>query len=276
MTIPASPQDPILAPTRDRVTGVVLAGGLSSRMGRPSIASPSNPGAPSSISRAPSSQRPSLPQLEAPSGIQPPLTPLEAASGMQPSLPQSEASQSTTTDKGLLNFRGRPLAARVLERLRPQVGPVLINANRHLEAWSQFGETLVSDRRTGFAGPLAGLEAALQAVQTPWVLTVPCDGPAFPLDLAARLGEAALQHAAQVASARTATQAHPVYMLVHESALPSLTAFLDSGRRRIDAWMATLPHIEVVFQDESAFANLNTPEEFAAAQANLGPGESSQ
>lgn len=179
----------------------------------------------------------------------------------------AQAPALSSIDKGLLNFQGRPLAAHSLQRLRPQVGSVLINTNRQLEAWAQFGDPVFTDRREGFAGPLAGLEAALHAAQTPWVLTVPCDGPFFPVDLAERLSEAVHQQSAWVATARTAAQVHPVYLLAHQAALPALTRFLDSGRRRIDAWTATLPHVEVVFPDEAAFANLNTPEEFAAAQA---------
>lgn len=226
MSVLEGDQAALECPTPDRITGVLLAGGLSSRMTKRSDAPPALPTA----------------------------------------TPESPP-DATPIDKGLLSFQGQPLAARVLQRLRPQVGRVLINANRQLEAWAQFGEPLVSDRREGFAGPLAGLEAALHAAQTPWILTVPCDGPAFPLDLAVRLGGAARQRTALVSSARTTTQAHPVYMLVHQSALASLTHFMNSGRRRIDAWTATLPHVEVVFEDELAFANLNTPEEFAAAQA---------
>lgn len=218
MTRPDCDPASLERPTRDGITGVLLAGGLSRRMAEPSA---------------------------------------------QPSVP--------SIDKGLLNFQGQPLAVHILGRLRPQVSSVLINANRHLEAWAQFGAPVVTDRRDGFAGPLAGLEAALSAASSPWVLTVPCDGPLFPLDLAQHLSTAAHQQEAWVASARTDTQAHPVYMLVHRAALPSLIAFLDSGRRRIDAWTATLPHVEVVFADESAFANLNTPQEFAAAQAALAP-----
>jgi molybdopterin-guanine dinucleotide biosynthesis protein A len=163
----------------------------------------------------------------------------------------------------LLEFQGEPLAASVLRRLQPQVGPVLINANRNLEAWAKFRLPVLPDQRQGFAGPLAGLETALQSAVTPWVLTVPCDGPCLPEDLVEQLAAAALRAQALVASARTVTQAHPVYMLVRRDALGSLTSFLDAGRRRIDAWTATLPHIEVVFPDEAAFANLNTPEDFA-------------
>jgi len=235
-------------PTRSCITGILLAGGLSRRMAQTSAQSPIQPaGQPVIQASAPPSAQPSA----------------------QPSAPPFVQPSSPSVDKGLLNFQGLPLAAHILGRLQPQVGPVLINANRHLEAWAQFGAPVVTDRRDGFAGPLAGLEAALAAAPTPRVLTVPFDGPRFPLDLAERLSSAAHQQAAWVASARTDTQAHPVYMLVHQAALPSLIAFLDSGRRRIDAWTSTVPHVEVVFADESAFANLNTPQEFAAAQAAI-------
>lgn len=169
--------------------------------------------------------------------------------------------QGMDRDKGLLAFGDRPMAAHVIERLRPQVGALIINANRHLPAWQALGLPVVPDQVEGFAGPLAGLHAALLWSTTPWVVSVPCDSPFLPRDLVLRLSLAAQAAQAQVAVARTADQAHPVFALVRRELRDDLEAFLLSGRRRIDAWYGRLRTIEVPFDDEHAFVNINTPDD---------------
>jgi molybdopterin-guanine dinucleotide biosynthesis protein A len=165
------------------------------------------------------------------------------------------------TDKGLRTFRGRPMAAHVIERLAPQVGTLAINANRNLDAWRGFGAPVFPDEVEGFAGPLAGLHAAMAHAVTPWLVTAPCDSPFLPADLVARLAQALAQADAQLAVARTGEQPHPVFVLVDRSLRAHLEAFLASGRRRIDAWYAPLRVVEVDFDDEAAFRNINTADE---------------
>jgi molybdopterin-guanine dinucleotide biosynthesis protein A len=164
-------------------------------------------------------------------------------------------------DKGLQRFRGRPMAAHAIERLLPQVGLVAINANRNADQWAALGLPVFCDRIPDFAGPLAGLHAAMAFATTPWLMTVPCDSPFLPHDLVIRLARAAADNTAQVAVARTGDQPHPVFALVKRSLEPDLAAFLASGRRRIDAWYAPLRVAEVDFADEHAFVNLNTADE---------------
>jgi molybdopterin-guanine dinucleotide biosynthesis protein A len=164
-------------------------------------------------------------------------------------------------DKGLQRFRGRPMAAHAVERLLPQVGLVAINANRNADQWAALGLPVFCDRIPDFAGPLAGLHAAMAFATTPWLMTVPCDSPFLPCDLVVRLARAAADNTAQVAVARTGDQPHPVFALVKRSLEPDLAAFLASGRRRIDAWYAPLRVAEVDFADEHAFVNLNTADE---------------
>jgi molybdopterin-guanine dinucleotide biosynthesis protein A len=166
-------------------------------------------------------------------------------------------------DKGLQPFRGRPMVAHAIERLVPQVGALLINANRNLERYEAFGHPVVSDAVTGFAGPLAGLASGLRACRTRFLATVPCDSPFLPADLVARLAAALERDSAQLAVARTGGQAHPVFLLVDREVLPGLEAFLAGGRRKIDAWYASLRFVEVDFDDENAFLNINTPDELA-------------
>ena len=163
-------------------------------------------------------------------------------------------------DKGLKPLRGKPMVEHVLSRLVPQVAEVIVNANQNREAYARLGHAVVGDEVSGFAGPLAGLHAGMKAASHPFVLTVPCDSPFLPADLAARLSAAL--GANQVAVAKTGEQPHPVFALVRRDVLPNLEAFLRGGGRKIDAWYGALAHVEVSFDDEAdAFRNINTLEE---------------
>lgn len=164
-------------------------------------------------------------------------------------------------DKGLLAFDGAPMARRVLERLRPQVGPLLINANRELEEWKRFGLPVVSDEIGGFSGPLAGVHAGLLACRTPWLLTVPCDSPFFPQDLATRLAAAIEIAGCDLAVARCDGRLQPVFALLRRELLPSLDAFLRADGHKIVRWFEQIAFVPVDFDDAAAFANINTPED---------------
>ena len=170
-----------------------------------------------------------------------------------------------SVDKGLQRLRGRSMVEWVIERLRPQVSDILVNANQHISEYEAFGHPVVADRITGFAGPLAGLHAGLSVASKPLVATVPCDSPFLPLDLIKRLDNARAAANADIAVAKTFDQSHPVFALVRRAVLPHLTSFLGSGGRKIDAWYATLAIVEVPFDDEvDAFSNINTRGELEA------------
>ena len=167
-------------------------------------------------------------------------------------------------DKGLQPLRGRPMVAWVLERLAPQVTEVIVNANQNQAEYARLGCRVIGDEIGGFAGPLAGLQAGLKANVHPFLVTVPCDSPFLPLDLVARLHAALIANHADLAVAKTGDQPHPVFSLVRESLAGHLTAFLQGGGRKIDAWYASLKVAEVPFDDQpDAFSNINTPEELA-------------
>src|SRR5258708_3019015 len=167
-------------------------------------------------------------------------------------------------DKGLQPLHGKPLVQDGLARLAPEVDEIVINANQNLERYGALGHRVVSDRVGGFAGPLAGLHAGLQAIAHPLAVTVPCDSPFLPSDLVARLRE----HlgANDLAVAKTGDQAHPVFALVRRSVASNLETYLAGGGRKIDAWYASLKVVEVAFDDEAdAFRNINTLEELGRA-----------
>ena len=167
-----------------------------------------------------------------------------------------------SVDKGLVVFNERPMVASVIERLQPQVNELLINANRNLENYRQFGFRVVPDEIEGFAGPLAGLERGFAEAAHDLIVTTPCDSPFLPFDLVARLRSALESHRVDLAVAKTGTQPHPVFCLARRALHEHLRTFLLGGGRKIDAWYATLDTIEVSFDDEAeAFANINTKKE---------------
>ena len=166
------------------------------------------------------------------------------------------------TDKGLQCLRGQPMVHWVIERLAPQVDELLINANQNGEQYAAYGHRVVPDQIPDFAGPLAGLHAALSAAAHPLVLTAPCDSPFLPADLVFRLFSALTATNADLAVARTFDQVHPVFCLCRRTLLPHLTDFLASGERKFGRWCASLKAVEVPFDDEAeAFENINTREE---------------
>lgn len=165
-------------------------------------------------------------------------------------------------DKGLQPLAGKPMVQHAVERFAPQVDELLINANQNAERYAAFGYPVVPDRIPDFAGPLAGLHAALAQAAHLLVATVPCDSPFLPHDLVVRLHAALAAQGADLAVARTFDQAHPVFCLCRRAVLPHLTAFLESGGRKVDRWYATLRVAEVAFDDEAdAFSNINTRDE---------------
>lgn len=162
-------------------------------------------------------------------------------------------------DKGLQQLDGRPLVEHVLARLAPQVGPLLINANRNHTAYAAYGHPVFADEIPDFAGPLSGLYSALGQATTPWVLTVPCDSPFFPADLAAQLWRGASAAAAPLAFARAGGRDHPVFCLCRTDLRPMLGEYVRSGGRRVMDWCRQAGACQVEFDDDGAgFQNLNT------------------
>ena len=170
-------------------------------------------------------------------------------------------------DKGLVPFRGRTLIEWVLDRIEPQVAEVLISANQNLDRYLALGHPVLTDRVTGFAGPLAGLHAGLCLARSNLVIMVPCDSPFLPADLVQRMAQALADRDADVAVARTGDQRHPVFCLCRASVLANLTAFLEAGGRKVDAWYAALNVCDVAFDDHAGgLLNINTLEQLQALE----------
>ena len=171
-------------------------------------------------------------------------------------------------DKGLLDFRGRPLVAHAIGRLAPQVGALLISANRNLGVYRRLGYPVVTDAGGERCGPLAGLAAGLAACATDWLISVPCDCPALPRDLVERLLAAATSHGARLAVASTGGRMQPTFQLARRECLPALAAFLAAGERKVGQWCREQGALEVAFPDAGAFKNLNNPIDLSATGGN--------
>lgn len=181
-----------------------------------------------------------------------------------------EARRMGGNDKGLLQLNGKAMIAHILERLEPQVGKLMINANRNEDEYARFNYPVIKDRVTGFCGPLAGIASALEHCDSPYLLSVPCDSPYIPDDLAARFAAALTDKQADIAVANNGERLQPVFNLLNTGLLESLLAYLDSGERKIDRWFKQHQFVEVDFSDAPrAFININTPEELEQAEQDL-------
>jgi molybdenum cofactor guanylyltransferase len=174
-------------------------------------------------------------------------------------------------DKGLQPHLGVPLALHALGRLTPQVGKVMINANRNLASYESMGILVWPDEVPDYAGPLAGILAGLTHCETPYLVTVPCDTPNFPLDLVERLVQGLVEIDGEMAMAFTreggVPRRQPVFSLMKISLRNSLAAFVGSGQGNVGFWASQQRCAQVVFEDGSAFFNANTLADLAQLQA---------
>jgi molybdenum cofactor guanylyltransferase len=171
-------------------------------------------------------------------------------------------------DKGLIEIDGRVLAAILIDQLEPQVSNILINANRNRERYQDFGYPVVSDQLDDYQGPLAGFACAMNAVDTDFILTLPCDGPLLATDYVARFIASQAQTGAPICVADDGERLQPVHALIRVDLLSSLNSFLDSGDRKIDRWYAMHDFVHTDFSDcAGMFHNINTPSDHESMRA---------
>jgi molybdenum cofactor guanylyltransferase len=180
-------------------------------------------------------------------------------------------------DKALRELGGRTFLARIVDRLRPQVAAIVLNANGDPARFAAYGLPVVADGVPDFAGPLAGILAGLDwaAANRPdcsHVASVATDAPFLPLDLVARLAAALGEARAELACAASGGRAHPVFGLWPVRLREDLRAAVcDEGVRKVDAWTARHTLVEVPFADSpiDPFFNANRPEDVERAAAWL-------
>lgn len=173
-------------------------------------------------------------------------------------------------DKGLMPWRGQPLAWHVASRLEPQVCRLNVNANRHQSQYSAWPWTVSpddADLPQSF-GPLAGMLTGLRQVQADWLLVVPCDTPLIPADLATRLLMQAQEVCADIAVPLTQTEGeaprhHWTCALIRQHCLSSLEAAVGRGNARVRDWVTHQRWTGVSFGSATAFQNFNHPGDLA-------------
>ncbi len=167
-------------------------------------------------------------------------------------------------DKGLIALHCKPLITYVVDILTPQVGTLIINANRNLGQYSAFGYPVIQDTAPGQAGPLAGIASALLAAKTDYVLIVPCDSPYLPYDLVARLAAALTQTHAEVAVAHDGTRMQPVVALLQSDLAEDILQSIQRGHNKTELWMRSRRLALADFSDQpQAFKNINSTEDIA-------------
>jgi molybdopterin-guanine dinucleotide biosynthesis protein A len=176
-------------------------------------------------------------------------------------------------EKGLLTLHGEPLVAWARRYLASRVGTLYVSANRCAEVYGRYGQVVGDDPALGEnLGPLAGLASVMARASTPWLLSLPVDVPAPPVDLLERLAARVLEENAPIAYAACGEDRHPLCMLVHCRTLGSLRDYLRSGGRKVRAWQAQNGAVPVEFPaGEAAFFNINAPEDIARAREIIPP-----
>ncbi len=191
---------------------------------------------------------------------------------------QTSPAATAETHKGLIAVGGRPMLAHIVDRIRPQVSHLLLNANGNPRAFAQFGVDIVPDLDAARAGPLAGFVAAMAWAQlhrpdTTALVTVATDTPFLPDDLVDRLiaaGDGA------PAIAQSGGQNHPTIGLWPMALYPAVLDALANDRRRVAAFAqhheaiaVSFPFSDIGGRSVDPFFNANTPEDVAAANALL-------
>ncbi len=184
-------------------------------------------------------------------------------------------------DKGLTLLGGRPLMDRIIERIRPQVSELIINANGDAARFAEYGLPVVPDVIGDFAGPLAGVLTGLEwaaenAPARTWVASFATDAPFVPPDLVERMSAAVetgvKTGGADMACASSAGRAHPVFGLWPVALAAELRrAMIEEDMRKIDRWTARYNLIMVDFPDVpfDPFFNINDPDNLAEAEKLL-------
>lgn len=173
-------------------------------------------------------------------------------------------------DKGLLKLIDKPMIDYVIQRLKPQVEQILISANRHIKQYEQFGYDVLLDEYDDFRGPLAGMAKGLSRADSKYLLTVPCDGPLMPLNMADRMLDYAQEHNRKAVFAFDGQYKQPTYNLIHTDLLPALLQSLQRKEYKLGKWLLDNDAEKVDFSDQkSAFLNVNTVDDLNLFSKNI-------
>jgi len=172
-------------------------------------------------------------------------------------------------DKGLVNYKSRPLVSYAIAALVPVVGQVLINANRNIEQYQQFGFPVLTDQTDSFDGPLAGiLSAMIFAADADILVVMPCDSPLLKTEHVQRLLASRAEQDADITVAYDGDRLHPVFLAIKTSLKNSLQNYLAGGERKIAVWLEQQNIVKTDFSEQpDIFTNINTLSELSALEA---------
>jgi molybdopterin-guanine dinucleotide biosynthesis protein A len=173
-------------------------------------------------------------------------------------------------DKGLITLHGRPMIDYIIHALQPQVGSILVNANRNTEQYAAFGLPVITDMLGDYFGPLAGMASGMNASKKTFIVTAPCDSPIIPDNLVETLYRALQENQADISVAHDGERMQPVFALLRCSLLASLLDYLNEGGRKIYTWFGQQPTVLADFSGSpDTFLNLNTPEDKQLLESRL-------
>lgn len=179
------------------------------------------------------------------------------------------ARRMNNQDKGLIHFKGRPLVSYAIDAMTAVTDRLIINANRNIERYRQFGLPVVADQTGSFDGPLAGVLTAMIHAETDILLVMPCDSPLFEAKHLQKLLSVRGELDADVAVAFDGVRLHPVFLAVKTALKTGLQDYLDSGQRKLENWLQQQNMVKADFSSEpQLFINLNTMAELEALERN--------
>ncbi len=165
-------------------------------------------------------------------------------------------------DKGLVSYKNESLVKHVIDAISLQTHQIIINANRNLDQYSNFGYPVVKDTLKDFQGPLAGFLAAMSSVDTDYILTMPCDGPVITDNYIQKMKQGLNDSGADLVIASDGSRMQPVYALIPLTLKHSLQLYLANGGRKIDSWYQQHDFSLIEFNDDSEFfTNINSPQD---------------
>jgi len=177
------------------------------------------------------------------------------------------ARRMNNQDKGLVNFKGSPMVSYAIAALAPVVDCLLINANRNIEQYRQFGCRVISDRTDSFDGPLAGILAGMIHADADILVVIPCDSPLIKTEHLQKLLLTRAENNADAAVAFDGVRLHPVFLAIKTSLQANLQDYLAHGHRKVAVWLERQNLIQVDFSNEpEIFCNVNTMAELSVLE----------
>ncbi len=181
-----------------------------------------------------------------------------------------QARRMGNRDKGLIQYLGRPLIHCAIDALSPVVGKIIINANRNQDIYSRLGHRVISDLTDTYDGPLAGILSSLKRIDTPYLLSIPCDCPLIESKLLTQMVDDFLRNQADAGVAFDGKRIHPVFLILKTELAESLEIYLASGQRKIDTWLFQHKLEKFDFSEfPEMFENVNTPEDLACLESRI-------